>query len=908
MKSSGHGGRCDHVGYGERLVMMKKMACYWFDKWLLGTVIVVLLGASPWAIAAEESAPEELFFETTIRPILKANCFHCHGESAEPASGLDLRLRRLIVQGGETGPAIVPGKPSESLLLSYLQEDEMPPPEVEKRLTGEEIAAIERWIAGGAKTASVEPEKIEAGFYMTEEERNFWSFQPVVRYAPPAVSDMSRVRTPVDQFVLARLEDRGLGFAPDADRRVLVRRLYFDLTGLPPTPQAVDAFLADSSPNAYLKLVDQLLASPRYGERWGRHWLDVAGYADSEGVTDTDVIRKEAYRYRDYVIRALNDDLSFDEFVREQLAGDEMVTPPYQEMDATSIRRLTATGFLRMAADGTGSTNTAAARNQVVADTLKIVSTSMLGVTVGCAQCHNHRYDPISQADYYRLRSIFDPAMNWQDWRTPSKRRLSLYTDADREQAALIEQDAKKVEAERTKKQAEYIEKVFQQELAKLPEAIRPAILEARAAKNKQTDAQKKLLKENPTVNVTAGSLYLYDKKAADDLAKYTAKAKSIRDTKPVETFLRATWEPTGKELPVTHRFERGDYEQPKEVVEPAGLAVLRRGRAPIASNNPEIASSGRRLAYARWLTSKDHPLLTRVMVNRIWMHYMGRGIVETPGDFGLLGVRPTHPQLLDWMATEFVRRQWSLKEFHRLIVTSTVYRQSSERPAKLDAVDRENRYYGSMSLKRLDAEGLRDALLSVSDMLNLQSYGEPVPVMADRSGQWVIGKENLNAGRPGPVIPMLGQEFRRSVYIQVRRSRPLAMLSTFDLPRMDPNCTDRASSTVAPQALMLMNSDFIVQQAQYLAQRLQRDVPNDLSAQVAHAWKLVFAQSVPEGEVDLARTFIQQQVQHFQDQSNVTSNKEKRNEAADQEKHELAALASFCQALLSTNQFLYVE
>ena len=271
----------------------------------------------------------------------------------------------------------------------------------------------------------------------------------------------------------------------------------------------------------------------------------------------------------------MNQDQRFDEFIQEQLAGDEMVTPPYQEMDATSIRRLTATGFLRMAADGTGSDNQPGVRNQVVADTLKIVSTSLLGLTVGCAQCHNHRYDPISQADYYRLRAIFEPAFNWQDWRTPSKRRITLYTDADREAAAEIEKQAKVVEADRAKKQEEYIEATFQRELAKLPEALQPMIVAARnVAADKRTDAQKKLLKDNPTVNVTAGSLYLYDKKAADDLKKYSEKATEIRNTKPTEEFLRATWEPTGKELPVTHRFERGDFEQPKEAVEPAGLAI----------------------------------------------------------------------------------------------------------------------------------------------------------------------------------------------------------------------------------------------------------------------------------------------------------------------------------------------
>lgn len=880
----------------------------WIQLGLLSRALILFsVCLSPVATAADA---DQIVFETDIRPILKANCFHCHGEGEKLQSGLDLRLRRLMVKGGETGPAIVPGKPEESLLLTYLREGEMPPAEIEKRLTASEIAMIERWISSGANTAGAEPEQVEAGFFMTDQERNFWSFQPLVRHLPPAVKQTQRVRTPIDQFVLARLEEKGFGFAPDADRQTLVRRLYLDLTGLPPTVAAVDRFLADSSPDAYEQLVDRLLASPQYGERWGRHWLDDAGYADSEGATDADVVRKDAYKYRDYVIQSMNRDLPFDEFVREQLAGDEMVSPPYKELDEVSIRRLTATGFLRMAPDGTGSDNKPSHRNQVMADTLKIVSTSLLGLTVGCAQCHNHRYDPISQADYYRLRAIFEPTLNWQDWRTPPQRRISLYTDQDRKQAAEIEVKAKAVEVERTKKQDVYIEQTFQRELAKLPEALRQPIIEARkVAADKQTDEQKQLLKDNPTVNVTAGSLYLYDKKAADDLATFVKKAKEVRDTKPVEQFLRAAWEPTGKELPITHLFHRGDCEQPKQALEPAELGVLRKDRSvSIAPKNPDLASSGRRLAYANWLTSGEHPLLARVMVNRVWKHHMGRGIVETSGDFGFLGTRPTHPELLDWLATELTQQGWSLKQLHKLIVTSTVYRQVSLRKQELDAVDRENRFYGHMSIQRLDAEALRDTLLAVSGMLNGETYGEAVPVMADRTGQWVIGMENLNAGRPGAVLPMHGKEFRRSIYVQVRRSRPLAVLDTFDLPRMDPNCTGRASSTVAPQALMLMNSDFVISQAKYFAQRLQKEAPDDLTAQVALAWKLAFAQSAPDTEVATAVQFIQQQQKQFQQQKTATKKDPKADPAAEKAAQELSALTSFCQALLSSNQFLYVE
>lgn len=870
-------------------------------------VLILVVGNISQTLTANEGSTPVPIFEEDVRPILKANCFHCHGEGQKLHSGLDLRLRRLLIQGGNAGPAIVPGKPAESLLLSYLKDGQMPPPKIEKRLTAAEISLVEQWIASGANTAGVEPETIEMGFYVTHEERHFWSFQPLVRTAPPSVKQHQRVRTPIDQFVLAQLEGKGLGFAPDADRLTLLRRLYLDLTGLPPTVEDVDRFLADSGPHSYEKLVDQLLASPGYGERWGRYWLDVAGYADSEGATDGDLARTEAYRYRDYVIQSMNRDHPLDEFVREQLAGDEMVTPPFSELDELSIRRLTATGFLRMAPDGTDSDNKPVVRNQVMADTLKIVSTSLLGLTVGCAQCHNHRYDPISQADYYRFRAIFEPALNWQDWRTPKQRRLSLYTDQDRRQAADIEKEAKAIETERNRKQAFFIEQTFQRELKKLPESLHQPITEARStAAEKRTDKQNQLLKNNPTVNVTAGSLYLYDKKAADDLAKYVGKATEIRQKKPVEKFLRATWEPTGKQPPTTRLFHRGDFEQPRQALEPGELSVLEKKSSPqLASGNSELKSSGRRLSYADWLTSGNHPLFARVIVNRVWNHHFGRGIVETPGDFGFLGTRPTHPELLDWMATELTQQGWSLKQLHKLIVISTVYRQSSLRRPKLDVVDRENLFYGRMTVKRLDAEALRDSLLAVSGMLNREMHGEPVPVMADRTGQWVIGIENLNAGRPGAVIPMNGSEFRRSVYVQVRRSRPLAVLDTFDLPRMDPNCTNRVRSTVAPQALMMMNSDFVIAQARYFAERLQKEKPGNLTAQVSLAWKLAFTEPIPKAEIKAAVKFVSRQTKEFRSQAAEEKNTD---DVVQQKEQKLAALASFCQVLLSTNQFLYTE
>ncbi len=850
--------------------------------------------------------PGEITFERHIRPIFKANCFQCHGEAGNHEGGLDLRLRRFAVQGGDSGAVVAPGDSGKSLLYERVLHGEMPPKEIETRLTGRQIALIERWISTGAKTARPEPEELGDEPYISQEDRDFWAFQPIARPQVPAVKDVARTRTPVDRFLLARLEANGLTFSPDADKRTLLRRACFDLTGLPPTPEETEAFLDDDSPEAYERLIDRLLASQSYGERWGRRWLDVAGYADSEGYTDTDTERPYAYKYRDYVIRSFNADKPFDEFICEQLAGDEMVGTDRKDLSPEQIEKLVATGFLRMAPDGSGDggVDQPLSRNEVVAKTMEIVSTSLLGLTVACAQCHDHRYDPISQADYYRLRAVFEPALNPKDWLPPQKRRVSLYRDSDRQASAKIEAEAKKIDAARLEKQAEYIAATFEKELAKLPEEIRDAVREAHdTPAKKQTPEQKRLLKEHPSVNVTAGSLYLYDRKAADDLKARAAEAAKLRATKPKEEFLRALWEPE-KAPPETFLFDRGDHEQPKQKLNPSELAVLDAAPAPV--NDPNLPTTGRRTFYARWLTSGKHPLTARVLVNRIWLGHFGRGIVATPGDFGYLGARPSHPELLDWLAGEFMRQGWSVKQLHRLLMTSTAYRQSSRRNPRHDAVDSDNALYGRMPLRRLEAEDLRDSILAVSGKLFRRSFGPPVPVMADRVGQFVIGVENLNAGRPGAVVPMHGEEFRRSVYVQVRRSRPLGVLDTFDAPAMTPNCTIRKASTVSPQSLMLMNGLFTLEQAEHFAARVAREAGADRQARIRKAWRLALAREPCAEELKASLAFLDEQTAFFKEHpapSAIGAAAKPKNLDPD-----AAALATLCQALLSSNEFLYID
>lgn len=936
-----------------------------------------------WACAADAV---DVLFEKDIRPILKTHCFHCHGEDDVREAGLDLRLRRFIAAGGDSGAAIEAGDPESSLILARVSTAEMPPGE--QTLSDEQVEKIRLWIQQGARTARPEPASLGSEGRFTEEELNFWAFQPITRPSVPEVHDLAAARSPIDRFVLARLESQGLSFSVPAHRSTIIRRLSLNLLGLPPTAAAIDEFLADDSPHATATLIDRLLASPQYGERWGRHWLDVAGYADSEGYAEEDRVRPWAFRYRDYVIQSYNDDLPLDQFLCEQLAGDEMVTPPYQNLQPSEIEKLVATGFLRMAPDGTasGGIDQGVARNQTIADTINIVSTSMLGLTVGCAQCHNHRYDPISQADYHRIRAIFEPALDWKQWKNPAARQISLYSDADRELKKKIEAEAAKVDAERKERTDFYINRTLEEELELVEESIRePLRVAYKTPAKERTEAQTNLLKEHPSVqNISSGSLYLYDRrrdetarkldaqraaklkrflaetreqtlntvpaqqrddllaaekiaadqrtdqqhelvsrypglsvveatlaefnpaaaaeleadraraeelrktKSVDDLKRYTERAAQIRKRIPPEGFIRALSETPGH-TPSTYLFHRGDHQQPRQPVEPGELSVLARFAPPIAAQAEDLPTSGRRLAYARHLTSGDHPLVARVIVNRIWAHHFGRGLVASLADFGMLGERPSHPELLDWLAAELVDSGWHLKRLHRLILNSTTYQQASLRNAELDRIDPDNRLYGRMSVRRLESEVVRDSLLEICGDLNRQMFGPPIPVMEDEVGQIVIGKEMLDGERKPQKSAGLGaEEVRRSVYVQVRRSRPLAILETFDAPRMTPNCTQRTASNVAIQPLLMMNSEFAIGRARRIADRVRAAAGDQQDRQITLAWKLVLGEGPTDEERSSATHYLKRQADVLEQQED--------------------ALATLCQALISANRFLYVE
>lgn len=865
----------------------------------LGTGL--LFGAAPGAL-------DSPVFERDVRPILKAHCFHCHGEGEELEGGIDLRLRRHLAEaaGAEGDPVMTPGEADQSLMVALMRSGEMP--KGEKKVSAEEIAVVEAWIARGAPTARPEPESVPQGFFITEEERNFWSFQPIARPPLPKVADdeKARVRTPVDLFVAAALAERGLRLAPEADPVTLIQRVYADLLGLPPAPETIKAFLKDPAKDAYERLLDRVLDSPQYGERWGRHWLDAAGYADSNGQAEADSVRAHAWRYRDYVIRALNEDMPWDRFVQEQLAGDEMIgviesNAAEKALDPAVRDRLAATGFLRMAPDGTGDEVMDAdlARNQVIAETLNIVSTSLLGLTVGCAQCHDHRYDPISQKDYYRLRAVFEPAFDWKRWRSPDARLVSLYTERQRKEAAAIEEEAKKIDEEAADLRRELLDAVFERELAELPEDLREAARVARTTpRNERTEAQHALFKKYPAADVQ-GALDLYDPEANKRVLEKQAEASRLRATKPPEPKVMCLTE-RGGDPAETRVFFRGDHEAPREPVTPGVLEVLGRPEWRVFQSIPEQAeglpSSGRRLAYARWLTSGEHPLVARVLVNRIWMHHFGRGLVSTPGDFGKLGETASHPELLDWLASEFMAGDWHLKRFHRLLMTSAVYRQSSSNPEALRE-DPDNRLYGRWKLKRLEAEAVRDAMLAVSGTLETSFFGEPVPIAQDGAGRVVPGVQQTNErGDPTLVSEIGGLAFRRSVYLQVRRSLPVTLLDAFDAPVMSPNCEARESSVMPTQSLTLLNGASVAELALRFADRLFKEAPEDTASRVRRAWWLAFGCEPSDMERQRATAYLDKQ-------TSLLAAKV----AQDQDPARLA-LASLCQALLGSSRFLYIE
>jgi len=844
------------------------------------------LGLAVLTIAAPVTAADPPSFERDVRAVLKAYCLDCHGGSEKPAGKLDLRLKRFAIAGGTSGPAVVPGDAAKSLLVERMKSEEMPP--AGKKVPAAQIAVVERWIAAGAPTLRDEPTSLPPGLGISDEERAYWFYQPLTRPTPPT-GPTDRVRTPIDAFVLAKLRERGFGFNPDADRATLIRRAAFDLTGLPPTAAEVAAFVSDPAPDAYEKLLGRLLASPAYGERWGRHWLDTVGYADSEGDGPADTPRPHAWRYRDYVIRSLNTDKPLDRFVTEQLAGDELVPRPWTDLKPEHAEVLAATGFLRTVPDGGLD-----AAQQVVADALQVIGSALLGTSVGCARCHDHRYDPVPQEDYFRLRAVFEPAFDPAAWRRPGERLVRLTSTADQAKAAAVDAEAAKLQSELDTARTAAVKAAFENELAKFPAADRDKLRSAFATEaGKRTPEQARLVATNPKLNITPGVLYQYDETTDKKLKAMDAAIKAKRATRPAETHVAVTTEVPGK-VPATKLFHRGDPKQPKGPdLAPGDLTVLASPgrRFDLPAKDANSPTTGRRLAFARHLTDGTHPLFGRVMANRLWLHHFGRGIVDTPGEFGKLGQPPTHPELLDWLATELPRQGWSLKKLHKLLMTSTVYRQSSRRDPARDAADAANALYGRYPVRRLEAEAIRDRMLTTAGRLDRTPFGPPVPVAEDAVG----------------LIDAPDDKPRRSVYLQQRRTKPVGLLVAFDAPAGELSCDRRQATTNAPQALALMNGDFTLKQASHVAARVRAGAAHPPAALAvagaaavppaprlaATAWELAYQRAPDPDELRLAATFLRDRTAA------------RRGGSADPE---LAALTDLCQQLLASNEFLYVD
>lgn len=837
---------------------------------------------------------EEITFEKHIRPILRAACFHCHGEEEKPKAKLDLRLPSLMIKGGVSGPAIVPGQLDKSHLWEQISTDEMP--EGSKKLTPEQKELIKRWIISGAKTARPEPKNPD-DLRITEEDRDFWAFRPITKPNVPAIPAPSAI----DAFILAELKAKNIAPNPIADKRTLIRRATFDLIGLPPTPDEVKAFLEDQSANSYEKLLDRLLASPHYGEQWARHWLDAAGYAESDGVTTDDKQRPHAWRYRDYVIKAMNQDKPFDQFLTEQLAGDEMVTRrPLTNLTPDEIEKLTATGYLRMAPDATNTDNSVLERNNAVAETVKVFGASILGLTVGCAQCHDHRYDPISITDYYKLRAVFDPAFNLKTWQKPVTRVINITTPEVQKQRDEIEAKAKLMDEAIKADDRKFEDAVFEKEILKIPEAEREAIRKAFFAEKKTPEQQAHL---NKYTNLKIrGTLILFDPKNYNEQKKRRAEVAKLRATKPDEAFIAYTSDIPGA-VAESMVYFRGDHESPKAKVTPSELAILaiNRPSSDVPLKQTNLPTTGRRLAYAKMLTDGKHPLTARVAVNRMWMHHFGRGIVATPGDFGAFGERPSHPALLDWLASDFMANGWKQKRLHKMIMMTEAYQRTSVRTPEMQKIDPENRLLARSSVRRLSAEQLRDAMITVSGKLKPTIGGPSVPVAEDLIGMPILGKQIYNEGLLQKVDSVGDDEFRRTIYIEVRRKWPLPMLDAFDLPVMKPNCDSRRCTTVAPQSLLFMNNEFVIKMAGLIGEAILKH-PGQTEDRINQTFAVLFGQSPTNQERATCMNFLTRQTAAFKVQGTQTKNKSLTDFA---ENH---AFISLCQVLIGSNKFLYID
>jgi len=930
--------------------------------------VCLLLGA--WVCLAQTAEQVE-FFEKKIRPVLAGSCQGCHNAKLKSAE-LDMSTAAGFRAGGQSGPLVDTAKPEESRLLKVVSYDErlkMPPT---GKLSAAQLADLGAWVkmgapwpnAGEASAAATGWSVRKGGRNFSEEEKKFWSFQALKPVTPPAVRDESWVRTPVDRFILAKLEQQDLKPAAPAAKATLLRRVTFDLTGLPPTEQEIRDFLADSSSGAYRAVVERLLASPRYGERWGRHWLDVARYADSTG-NDEDHRYPYAWRYRDYVIEAFNSDMPYDQFVREQIAGDLMPAAS----GGVNRRGIIATGFLALGAKAIAQQDKQKMLYDVYDEQLDVVSKSFLGLTLSCARCHDHKFDPLLQRDYYSLVNFFANTKSFKEAQTHVSKLLYVplapreeykkylaHQDAVGQKKLEIEdlgeQEKERFSAGLTPRLADYMVAARQVNLTRRPSAevaaekgLKPEIL-AKWAKYLEFDWRQKphledwskaddataaqvagqyqqryqqqlqkwtrrlgrwrenarrMLKEmnmppppKPEFKAEEDGFFydiyvdgkgpfgltvkdqerVFSPQARETLARLKQQLAGLQQSGPPEPDMACSVEEADQPL-AQKVFIRGDYNSLGEDAPKAFPLILRRAQDPAAGDQ----GSGRR-ALADWLASPGNPLTPRVMANRIWQRHFVEGIVRTPDNFGKMGERPTHPELLDWLAGEFVARGWSVKQMHRTILLSNAYQMDSAPSADALKKDRENRLFSRFHRRRLDVEEIRDGLLAMDGSLDVTVGG---------TLQKGFGTDGENSQDRLSVNPETLT--RRSVYLPLRRANLPTLFNLFDFGDATTTQGRRAATNVAPQALFMLNSDFVTRTSATAAKQILEDASlNPRSRMEAAYLRTLNRKPVPE-EVDAGLSYVAGYQRKFP------------GNAGDQE-----AWQSLCRVLMASNDFIYVD
>jgi len=787
-------------------------------------------------ICTASAEEKSIDYANQVRPILARKCYACHG-SSEHEAGLALHNREAALKEPDSGTlAIVPGEVDQSEFVVRIEEKDLDlrmPPAEHDPLTPEEVVILKQWIAEGAEFNS------------------HWAFEPISKAEPPANKGLSK--HPIDRFIESRLTKNNVKAAPPAKREVLIRRLYFDIIGLPPTPKEVEQFLADRSENAYEKLVDQLLESPHYGERWARHWLDVVRYAETNSF-ERDGAKPNAWKYRDYVVKSFNDDKPYDQFLREQLAGDVL--------ENKNRETIIATGFYRLGIWDDEPADPKLARFDELDSILTTVGQGVLGLTLNCARCHEHKIDPIPHADYYRMLSFFDELTPYG-----SRGDQRSNNQSDVSPPELIERYTK-IDSELKQLQAK-MRLIEQQGIIKMPAADQRAT---------ETRKREKVLNEKL-------QQYLDPQQWEAYLPLKNRQKKLIKQRKILparETVLSVA--KYSKNPAAMHILLRGNPHVPGDAVTP-GFPELFGAADP---KIPETDASGkpvsRRIALANWIASKENQLTARVMANRIWQHHFGRGIVRSPNNFGLLGIPPTHPGLLDWLANNFMQGGWKIKRLHRLIVTSDAYKRSSLAVPESLEKDPNNDLFWRFNLRRLSAEEVRDSVLATTGVLNKRVYGPSIYP--------AVSKEVLSTqSRPGEGWGRSSKEDqdRRSIYIFIKRSLILPELSNFDFPDTDTTCEARFTTIQPSQALGMINGHFLNQQAELLAERLRKEVKDDVSKQVTRCLNLVYCRKPNEIEIADGLKLIQ----------NL------------QQKHQLTqeeSLKLFCLYALNLNEFMFVD